>query len=73
MCGAQATGAISHSNREAQANLAASANLLILVLAARRDSRSVPAQRSKDRHAPYSTPSASKSTVVPQSWIKVIQ
>ena len=52
----QATGATSRSSREAQANLAASANLLILVLlvaaAARRHSRSVPAQRSKDRHAP---------------------
>ena len=56
MCGAEATGAISRSSREAQANLAASADLLIFALlaaaAVRRHSRSVPAQRSKDRHAP---------------------
>ena len=56
ICRAQATGAISRAIREAQANLAASANLLVLVLlaaaAARRHSRPVPAQRSKDRHAP---------------------
>ena len=56
VCGAQATGAISRTRRGAQANLAASADLLILMLlaaaAAHRHDRPVPAQRSNDRHAP---------------------